>query len=158
MTRNERYEKDYASLRHLIASQCVEFDDYVSALSVFEKREFQDDLDYIIQRTKSRYRTRLYIHISLTLVTFASWVNLKIHFNDLSAAFFIFSFGVLFPATWELYKHWRTVRIYKLIKKGLFTHWLGKANLEPDDKEFFTHKVNQVKFYKKINNKANPKF
>jgi hypothetical protein len=157
MTKNETYNKDYASLRHLIASQCVEFNDYVSTLSVFEKREFQHDLDYIIHRTKSRYRRRLYIHMILTLVTFASLINLKIHFNGKSVAFFIFSFGAICPATWELYKHWRTVRQYKLIKKGLLTHWFGEANVEPDDKEFFTHKVNQVKFYKKESNKAKSK-
>ena len=75
-------------------------------------------------------------------------MNLKFNFSGLSAILFISTFGVLFVASQELYKNWKTVRRYKLIKKAVKTSWLGESEIEDDDSEFFT-KGKECKIYNK---------
>ena len=141
------YEKDLNSLKHLIASS-GNFDAYVDSLDVHGKREFVDDVEYIINKTKSKYKKVLYIHLFISILVLASFMNLKFNFSGLSAILFISTFGVLFVASQELYKNWKTVRRYKLIKKAVKTSWLGESEIEDDDSEFFT-KGKECKIYNK---------
>jgi len=141
------YEKDLNSLKHLIASS-GNFDAYVDSLDVHEKREFVDDVEYIISKTKSKYKKVLNFHLFITVLFVSSIMNLKFNFSGLSAILFISTFSVLFVASQELYKNWKTVRRYKLIKKAVKTSWLGESEIEDDDSEFFT-KGKECKIYNK---------
>jgi len=131
------YEKDLNSLKHLIASS-GDFNDYVDSLDVNGKREFVDDVDYIINRTKFKYKKVLYFHLFIFVLFGSSILNMKFNFSGLSAILFISTFGILFVASQELYKNWKTVRRYKLIKKAIKTKWLGESESEDDDSEFLT--------------------
>lgn len=141
------YEKDLNSLKHLNASS-GNFDAYVNSLDTHGKREFVDDVEYIINKTKNKYKRVLYIHLFISMLVLASFINLKFNFSGLSAILFILTSGALFPATLELYKNWKTVRTFKLIKKAVKTSWLGESEIEDDDSEFFT-KGKKCKIYKK---------
>jgi hypothetical protein len=131
------YEKDLNSLKHLIAST-GNFNDYVDSLNPMKKREFVNDVEYIIGRTKSKYKNVLKFHLFIFTLFLVSIINLKFNFSGLSIILFTSAFGVLFVASQELYKNWKTVRKYKLIKKAIKTKWLGESELEDDDSEFFT--------------------
>ncbi len=141
------YEKDLNSLKHLIAST-GNFNDYVDSLSVYEKREFVNDIDYIIGRTKSKYKNVLKLHLFIFTLFALSIINLKFNFSGLSASLFFLVFAFLPWFTKELYRNWKTVRTYKLIKKSLKTRWIGESEIEDDDSEFFT-KGKEAYIYKK---------
>ena len=141
------YEKDLNSLKHLIASSS-NFDAYVDSLDVHGKREFVDDVEYIINKAKNKYKKVLYIHLFITVLFVSSIMNLKFNYSGLSAILFISTFSVLFVASQELYKNWKTVRRYKLIKKAVKTSWLGESEIDDDDSEFFT-KGKKYKVYNK---------
>jgi hypothetical protein len=141
------YEKDLNSLKHLIAST-GNFNDYVDSLSVYEKREFVNDIDYIIEKTKSKYKNVLKLHLFIFTFFALSIINLKFNFSGYSASLFLLTFAFLPWFTKELYKNWKTVRTYKLIKKALKTRWIGESEIEDDDSEFFT-KGKEAYIYKK---------
>ena len=109
------YEKDFDSLKHIIASSNGSFDNYVSNLTPTERREFLDDMDYVLGRTKSKYKKVLYVNMILFLVIGLSFINLQNNFSPISAIVFISSFGFFPTSCYQLYKNWKTVRKYKII-------------------------------------------
>lgn len=129
------YEKDLNSLKHLIASS-GNFNQYVSSLDVFKKREFINDVEYIISKTKNKYNRFLKYNLIIFAFFAVSFLNMKFNYSILSIIIFISTFGVLFTSTLEVYKNWKTVRQYKMIKKAIKTSWLGEAEIEDDDLEF----------------------
>jgi len=139
------YEKDLDSMKHLIASSNGSFDDYVSNLTPTERREFLDDMDYILGRTKSKYKKVLYVNMILFLVIGLSFINLQNNFSPTSAIIFISSFGFFPTSCYQLYKNWKTVRNYKIIKKAIQTSLFDDYFFEDDDSEFLL-KGTKVRF------------
>ncbi len=142
------YQKDLDSLKHLVASNGVSFDDYVSNLNPIDRREFLDDMDYVVGRTKSKYKKSLYVNMILFLGIGLSFINLQSNFSPISAVIFISIFS-FFPAScYQLYKKWKTVRRFKMIKKAIHTSLFDDYLFEDDDSEFLLKGV-KVKTYTK---------
>lgn len=111
---------------------------YVNSLEDSQKKEFVDEIKYVIDFLKPQYRKNLKFHLVSFLLLALTYILIK---QDLTPqtfiAFFIswIFFGTMTIAT---VKKWKLIRKYKLIKKNIQIHWLGEAYDEDDDKEFFT--------------------
>lgn len=114
--------------------------DYVECLSVFEKDEFLNDTISIVDELKVSYKRVLFIHLIFTLFVALTFINLQLNFTGLSAIFFILSFSVFSAVSFELYKSWKRVRIFKLLKKLIQKSKFGYPLKDSDDIEFFPFK------------------
>lgn len=135
---NKESKSNLELLKHMIATLNQNFEEYVHSLEPAEKRDFITDIEEIITRTKQQYRNALNFHLFVFILLFIFIINLRLNFSGISALLFIITFGILVPSTIELRKRWKTVRTFKLIKKAIFTLWIGESEIEFDDKEFHT--------------------
>lgn len=109
---------------------------YVDCLSDSDKRDFLNDTIDIIFKFKKSYRRTLIVHLMSTLILVGSYFNLNMNYSGISAIFFISSFSVFFIASRELYKQWKTVRNFKLLKKMIQQSFFGYSIKDEDDFEF----------------------
>lgn len=133
---SDQYTKDLNALKYLNNSN-GNFENYVQNMDLETKKDFLQDLKYLINRVKSKYRIHLITHVISTALLVISFINLKVNFSGISAIIFILMFGIFFTVSIELFKQWRTVRRFKVLKKLVRKIWLASYENEDDDTEFF---------------------
>lgn len=114
--------------------------DYVECLSLYEKDEFLNDTASLVDYFKKSYKKTLIVHLFFTLFLVGGFINLQLNFSGVSAIVFILGFGIFCTASFELYKSWKRVRTFKLLKKLIQKSKFGYSIKESDDFEFFPFK------------------